>query len=590
MDVYNQMTNQNSMPPGPPGLGGPPISPHLLEQQHNFPSFHAPSDTGRPPPPSDVGRGRWNPNDDPFLLRDRSGQPGGQFHRGDYPDNARREYGDPHGLPPPPLEARNDVFHCEENPSRWRDRQLEYHGRSAEREYSGDRERRGRAGGYDVYGTSHHRSRARSPPTSDKSVKERLGPTPMSEGRLGHHHHHRSIPERELGRAIPDVEIIEHRSRPPSALSQSRVRHSPPPIHHPEHRPRLSEDSFNSPYTVNERLGPPLPHPLPAPTQQPVPLFGPLAERLGGSPDATARSVQARLGPPRITEPLDNNQGLVSFNAAGPTPLLSRSENRSPLPDLRQELDNFNPMSRSMQSPQHLSSSSSGAVPLFRHSRSPSRRVLSPVRGPGSTSPTRRAPLSPKRVPFVSGRQSHTPSPRSHPPSSPKHPPLPTGRPPSPPKRPPSPLPSKQHSSSTKAPQSRSTSPKRHSSSRPISPVIHTVRCAQQSPTSKPSKSPTRRDEKTGEAEQSRSRRSSKLFSPPLSPSSTMIKKHTSNSVGSSGSGQQSRSSPPPSSSSSSKNSRRSSWRIKSPPPDSGTKYFNNTQIYYRLYTISTFT
>ena len=582
-------------PPGGPGLGGPPISPHPMEQ-HGFPSFHTPSDTGRPPlPPSDVSRGRWDPNDNPFLSRDRDIHPSDHFHR----DNMRRDFIDHHNLPPPPSEGRNGMFHHEENLTHWNDipplfghgtetrdnqRQLEYHesfrGRSPEREYSSDRERGGR--GYDTYGSSHHRSRARSP-KPEKSVKERLGPTPSAEGRPGHHH--RSTTHME-GRAPPDVEIIEHlssHSRPSSVLSQSRGRHSPPPVHHhhpPEHRQRL-EEGYN-PFTVNERLGPPPPHPPPAPTQQPVPLFTPLADRLGGSPDAMARSVQARLGPPRITEPLDNNQGLVPFNA-DPSPLLSRSDARSPLPDLRQELDNYNPISRSMQSPSHLSGTSGGAVPLFRRSRSPSQCMVSPVRGPGSTSPTKRGPLSPIRAPSVSGRQALSPTPtsRSRPPSPPKQPPVPTGRPPSPPKLPPisSPPPSRHHSLPTKhlqSPQNRSTSPGQHPSSRPISPAKHTSRHAQSPNTSKSSKSPPQGEEgKIGGEEPSRSRRCSKYFSPPLSPTSgSRTKKRASTSNGSSDS-RHSRSSPPPPSTSS-RHSRRSSGKIKSPPSDSGMKMLDH--------------
>ena len=586
MDACNHMA-QSSIPVGPPrpGLGGPPISPHPLEQR-SFSSVHGPSETGRPlpPPPSDIGRGRWGERGD-IPFRD--------LHRND----PRRDFIDRRNLPPPPSDARNGVFHHEDNPTHWNDapplfgrgsesrddhRQMEYH-ESSRRGCS--RERGGRA----TYGSSHHRSsRARSP-KPDKSVKDRLGPTPSTEGRPGGHHLRGS--QREAHPPPPDVEIIEHlstHSRPPSVLSQPRGRHSPPPpVHHhhhhpPEHRQRF-EEGFSPSFTVNDRLGPPPPsrHPPPAPSQQPVPLFTPLADRLGGSPDSTARSVQARLGPPRITEPLDNNQGLVPFNTAGPTPLLAtRSEPRSPLPDLRRELESYNPLSRSLQSPPpHLQSSSSGAVPLFGRSHSPSQQMISPIKGSDIASPNRRGPLSPVRVP---GRRPLSPTPastpRSCPPSPSKRPPLATSSP------------SRHHSSPTKhlqSPRTRSPSPGQHPSfsSRPISPAKHTTGHAQ-SPTSKSSKPLTQRgegeEEGAREEQPPRSRHCSKYFSPPLSPvsGSTRTKKHhTSTGNGDSGS-RHSVSSPPlsppplPTSSSASRHSRRSSsGKIKSPPSNSGTCY-----------------
>ena len=539
-----------SVPVGPPG--GAPISPQPVEQipPRNFSSFHAPSDTRRPPLDA---RGGWSTNDNPFLSRDRESQPSRQFHPREHPDSLRRDYVDRHNLPAP-ADARSSLFQRDENPSSWdnipplfgrgsetRDGQNrpEYHrsfsgGSAVEREYSGDRERGGRA--YDNYASSHHRSRPRSP-KAEIPVKERLGP---AQGRPAHHHRGT---QRE-GR-VSDVEIIEHRS-------QSRSLHSPPPVHHhhpPEHRPRLEED-YNHPYSVSDRLG----LPPPPPAQQPVPLFklnAPLAERLGGSPDAMAHSVQARLGPPRITEPFDRNQGLVPFNTV-PPPLLARSETLSPLPDLRQELENYNPMSRSTlpisesgfprsQSPhaQHLSSSSGGAVPLFRRSPSPNRRLSLPIRGRGSTSP---GGLSPVRAP---GRQSLSPT-SMHRSSSPLQP---RSRPPTPPKR-------------LSSPHRRSVSPARHPPSRPLSPTKdraspkrHASSGRAQSPTSK-SKSP-RRGEKMAEEHSSRSRRSSRVISPPRSPSRT--KKHSSSPS------RHSRTSPPPS-----RHSRRSSGRIRSPTSDLG--------------------
>ena len=580
---------QSSIPVGPPrsSLGGPPVSPYPLEQR----SFHGPLETGRPPPPplSDIVRGRWG---------DRSDVPFRDLHH----DDPRRDFIDRRHLPPPPSDARNGAFHHEDNPIHWSDapallghgsesrgdqRQQEYRessrrGRSAER---GDRERGGR--GYDTtYGGSHHRSSRVRSPKPDKSVKDRLGPTPSSaEGR------HLRGAQREARPPLPDVEIIEHlstHSRPSSVLSQSRGRHSspPPPVHHhpPEHRQRL-EEGFNPPFTVNDRLGPPPPsRPPPAvPSQQPVPLFTPLADRLGGSPDSMARSVQARLGPPRITEPLDHNQGLVPFNTAGPAPLLAtRSEPLSPLPDLRRELESYNPLSRSLQSPPpHLSSGPSGAVPLFGRSHSPSQRTMSPVRGSDLASPNRRGPLSPIRGLSVSGRQplspTAAPTPRSHPPSPSKRPQLATSSP------------SRHHSSPTKhlqSPRIRSPSPgQQHPSSfssRPISPAKHTTEHAQL-PTSNLSKPLLLRGGVGEEEEQpSRSRHCSRYFSPPLSPvpgSTTRTKKHhTSSGDGDNGSSRHSISSPPPSppplttSSSATRHTRRSSsGKIKSPPSNSGT-------------------
>ena len=451
-------------------VGPSHISPGLLEQapQHNFSTFHRPSITGHQ---QETAQARWRSTPDQFPSRESDFRDSGLLHCHSGSSDFRRTYRDAdnarmrrdrHGLsgiqpgsvnnethitgrrdtlnPPEDTNEMVPLFRRDTKPrggQEFTERHRTTSGRrSRDRDYNGDRERQKEGLDRETYGSGHHRSRLHSPET------ERINYLGQSSPNV-----HRRWPDHCIARDSrgTDLDRFEHRSHLPLP-HQSHGYHSPPPLHDnqpPERRPRLDED----PYAVKERLELPPPdysNPFLNSERFPPPSHSSLADRLGETPGTMAHSIQARLGPPRITEPLDRNQGIVPFNT-GPPHHLHKSEAHShgyPLPDLRQALGGHNAMPPQLMessfpqtvSPYNSAPGHRGMSPPFRpppasvRHVSPSPRkdehLISPVRGPP------RRTLSPP---------GYLPSPPRRPASPVRHPPPPVQRPPSPPKRPPSP-------------------------------------------------------------------------------------------------------------------------------------------------------
>ena len=481
------------------GLCNSPVDPSFINPgpvPHNVTPFHGPNVNGHQHVNTQAG---WQSDVDQFLSRESDVRGSGLAHHHSGPSDLRRGYADTgdnrrrrdhHGLsdirpvsikrersnspafvkvehsvtPRRSEEQRDEIPPLFRRDPKPRDNQehaerLRSSGRRSEdRDYSGDRERRRKGLDRETRGSGPRRSRAHSP---HPDRMDRAGPSSFDvhRGRSGHH----SARERD---GNSEFKSIEHRSRfqpSPAHPHQSRGYHSPPPIHvqdyhPPERRLRLDEDysrpfvnessrppsrppDYSNPFIDNERFGRP-PHPPP---------HGPLSDRLGESPGPLAHSVQARLGPPRITEPLDHNQGIVPFNA-GPPQHFRVGETHPhgyPLPDLRQELISHNSMPTPLMESnifRPIPPYQEEVPPLFRRPPSPNRHR--------SSSPGRRETphISPIKAPPLSSMQSRSPPP-GYPPLPPRRPPLPvrhpspppscpqslTKHPPSPPKHPPSP-------------------------------------------------------------------------------------------------------------------------------------------------------
>lgn len=436
-----------------------PINPGPLEQ-HNFSTFHRPGITGHQQETAQAG---WHSTPDQFLSRESDFRDSGLLHRhggsSDFrraymdADNARTRH-DRHGSSGShpvsvkqdnkerPITGRRDTLNPQEDTNEIlrhdtqpRDSQefTEHRRtsgrRSRDRDYNSNRERQNEGQDRETYGSGHHRSRLHSPELERINY---LGQSSLDV--------HRRRPDHHVARDSRDADLnrLEHHARLQS--SPLSYQSHDPPERHPrlpfvvEERLGLPPPDYSRPFLSSERFGRP---PLPS-------SHGPLADRLGESLGTMAHSLQARLGPPRITEPLDHNQGIVPFNT-GPSHLLHKSEAHShdyPLPDLRQKLGSHSTMPPPLMEsnfPRTVSPYDSGPghgdmSPPFRHPPSsgrhpspPPRRDehwILPVRGPS------RRTLSPPGYP---------PSPPRRPASPVRPPPPPAQRPPSPSKRPPSP-------------------------------------------------------------------------------------------------------------------------------------------------------
>ena len=469
MDVYSSLgVGTGSVPVGP--LGSSPVSPQPPPLLDITPFGYQRPDT----------RQRWPPDASSFPPRERSSS---HLHERERSDSRRRRFLEPEfpeddmsSNTRPFPDTRRDFSLPERSTSSFQrggdrsyreevtsfprhDPESHYQRRSSGR-LSRERDRVGHES--EAFGSRrrsrspepHFRDRLR-PPSLDKRISERIA--------------------RERGRPA-DLDGGRH-SR--SLSNQSHGNRSPPPVHDyhpPERRPRMEEDYFN----INEMVGQHFRHTMElqedynnpfydAGKLLPLsgPLSAPLSDRLGGSPAPRAYSVQARLGPPRITEPLDNNHGILPFHA------VVKNEDSYPLMDLRQ---NLGAHSRSTMS---LSSESSFPRSISPHlSEGRSSLHLSPVKYPTrrdqsslrsqSLSPTPQRSLSPQR-------QSLSPPPSSprrptSPPRSPqRYPTLPTGHPQSPTRRSYSPSPPPSPSRYPPSPSRRQHSSPHH----PLSPPRH---------------------------------------------------------------------------------------------------------------------
>ena len=251
-------------------------------------------------------------------------------------------------------------------------------------------------------------------------------------GRLEHMEHRASSP-RHNDQSLRSFRSGQREERYEHHVEPHFIPRPPqPPRHHlqDEQHYRHSDDYLH-PYNTSDRLRAP-PY-APPTTHDPFERIPPLMDRLGGSPNPRAQSIQARLGPPRITEPLDNNRGLVPFNADVSFPRhppARMTSHHQPLPDLRQELGGHcakpPPLMQDMSYPHPLSPRQShpiaGASSVYRSS-SPIRRPHSPPRGVAS--PMKSAPFPSRQTPPL---PDHPPPPLLSPP---RRPPSPTTRPPS---------------------------------------------------------------------------------------------------------------------------------------------------------------